>query len=196
MNIVRLLMLLTIASVLQARAGEPTASGDPYLNEEALSRGWKEYPGEIAAGWRLTLRLPTNEFKLGRSIPAKVVYHNVSTNQLRLYMTLPGIPDMFITHVLDTTKKELPMTRDAHEHLVDRQSLLARFRMVAPGARIAFPLQVDPLYAFQAPKEYDLHVTAQGPLLGETSLSTGVARIRIVPENATGTNHFAPIDKH
>jgi len=142
-----------------------------------------------------------------------VVYKNVSTNQLRLYVALPGLPYMFSSHVFDEANKELSMTGQALDQIEDGHSSLSRFRGVSPGVRLAFPLELDHFYQFKTPGTCHVHVTAHGPLMDASHpLSTGIAEIKIVAANPASktaatnepsgsgttlpTNRFAPTGKN
>ncbi len=190
-------MLLAAGSVANASSNyvsvvktpRPIALGDSYVEAEERTRTWLEYPGAVAGGWQLALRLPTNTFQIGKPMAAMVVYKNVSTNQLRLFVAAPGLPYMFSSHVFDKANKELPMTDQALDQMEDGHFSLSRFRSVSPGVRLAFPLELDHFYQFKKPGTGHVHVTAHGPLLdASVPLSTGVAEIKLVPENsASGT---------
>ena len=191
MRIACLLMLLAAGSVVNASTNHvsgaqtpgPISLGDSLVEAEERTRAWLEYPGTAAGGWQLALRLPTNAFQIGKPITAMVVYQNVSTNQLRLYVAPPGLPYMFSAHVLDAANQELPMTDQALDRIEDGHSSLSRFRSVSPGARLAFPLELDHFYPFNKPGTCHVHLTAHGPLLdAAVPLSTGVADIKIIPE--------------
>ena len=197
MKIPCLLMLLAAGSVVnassnyvsEAKTPGPIALGDSFVEAEERTRAWLEYSGAAAGGWQLALRLPTNTFQIGKPIAAMVVYKNVSTNQLRLYVAVPGLPYMVSSHVFDETNNELPMTDQALDQFEDGHSSLSRFRSVSPGVRLAFPLELDHFYQFKKPVTCHVYVTAHGPLLdAAVRLSTGVAEIKIVPEHpASGT---------
>jgi hypothetical protein len=185
-------MLLAAGSIVNAstnyvsrvKTPGPIALGDSFVAAEERTRAWLEYSGAAAGGWQLALRLPTNTFQIGKPIAAMVVYKNVSTNQLRLYVAVPGMPYMFSTHVSDGTNKELPMTDQALDQIEDGHSSLSRFRGVSSGVCLAFPLELDHFYQFNTPGTCHVQVTAHGPLLdASVPLSTGVAEIKIVPAN-------------
>ncbi|MGB7747021.1 MAG: hypothetical protein WBN75_07020 [Verrucomicrobiia bacterium] len=197
MKIPCLLILLVAGSAVHATSNfvsgaqtpGPIVLGDSYVEAEGRTRAWLEYSGTVAGGWRLSLRLPTNTFQIGKPIAAMVVYKNVSTNQLRLYVAVPGLPYMFSSRVFDEANKDLPMTDQALDQMEDGHSSLSRFRSVSPGVCLAFPLELDHFYQFKTPGTWHVHVTAHGPLLDTSPpLSTGVAKIRIVAANpASGT---------
>jgi hypothetical protein len=190
-------MLLAAGSIVNASSNYvsgvktpgPIALGDSYVAAEERTRTWLEYSGAAAGGWQLAIRLPTNTFQIGKPIAAMVVYKNVSTNHLRLYVAAPGLPYMFSSHVFDEANKELPMADQALDQMEDGHSSLSRFRSVFPGVRLAFPLELNHFYQFNTPGTCRVHVTAHGPLLdASVPLSTGVAAIKLVPENpASGT---------
>jgi hypothetical protein len=172
-----------------AKTPGPIALGDSFVEAEERTRAWLEYPGATAGGWQLALRLPTNMFQIGKPITAMVVYKNVSTNQLRLYVAPPGLPYMFFARVFDGANKELPMTDQALDQIEDGHSSLSRFRGVSPGVRLAFHVELDHFYQFKTPGICHIRVTAHGPLMDASPpLSTGVAEIKIVAANpASGT---------
>jgi hypothetical protein len=221
MKIICLLILLAAGSVVNASSNDvsgaktpgPIALGDSFVEAEKRTRAWLEYPGTAAGGWQLVLRLPTNTFQIGKPIAAMVVYKNVSTNQLRLYVAPPGLPYMFSSHVFDESNKELPMTDQALDQIEDGHSSLSRFRGMSPGVRLAFPLELDHFYQFKTPGTCHVDVTAHGPLMDASPpLSTGVAEIKIVPTRPASktaatnepsgsgtmllTNRFAPTGKN
>ncbi len=197
MKITCLLILLAAGSVVKASSNYgsgaktpgPIALGDSFVEAEEQTRAWLEYSGAVAGGWQLALRLPTNTFQIGKPIAAMVVYKNVSTNQLRLYVASPGLPYMFSSRVFDEANKELPMTEQALDQIEDGHSSLSRFRSVSPGARLAFSLELDHFYQFKKTGTCQVHVTAHGPLVDASPpLSTGIAKIKIVAANpASGT---------
>jgi hypothetical protein len=190
-------MLLAAGSVASASSNYvsgaktpgPIALGDSFVEAEERTRAWLEYSGATAGGWQLALRLPTNMFQIGKPITAMVVYKNVSTNQLRLYVAPPGLPYMFSARVFDGANKELPMTGQALDQIEDGHSSLSRFRSVSPGVSLAFLLELDHFYQFKTPGICHVHVTAHGPLMDASSPpSTGVAEIKLVTANpASGT---------
>jgi hypothetical protein len=221
MKIPCLLILLAASSIVNessnhvstAKTPGPIVLGDSYAVAEKRTRTWLEYPGTAAGGWQLALRLPTNTFQIGKPMAAMVVYKNVSTNQLRLYVSLPGLPCMFSSRIFDGANKELPMTDQALDQIEDGHSSLSRFRSVSPGVGLAFPLELDHFYQFNTPGTCHVHVTAHGPLMDASGPpSTGVAVIKIVPTSPASktaatngpsgrgsvlpTNHFAPTGKN
>jgi hypothetical protein len=197
MKIPCLLLLLAAGAVVKAssnyvsgvEAPGPIVLGDTFLDAEARTRAWLEYPGAPAGGWQLALRLPTNAFQIGKPIAAMVVYKNVSTNQLRLYVAPPGLPYMFSARVFDEANRQLPMTDQALDRIEDGHASLNGFRSVPPGARLAFPLELDRFFQFKTPGTRHVQVTAHGPLLDASRpLSTGAADFNLVPEiPASGT---------
>jgi hypothetical protein len=204
MKIACLLMLLAASSVVNASSNYvsgaktpgPVALGDSFVAAEEQTRTWLEYPGAVAGGWQMALRLPTNTFQIGKPMAAMVVYKNVSTNQLRLYVSLPGLPYMFSSRVYDGTNKELPISDQALDQIEDGHSTLSRFRSVSPGVGLAFPLELDHFYQFTTPGTCHVHVTAHGPLMDASGPpSTGVAEFKIVPaspaSNTAATNGFS-----
>ena len=109
-----------------------------------------------------------------------VVYKNVSTNQLRLYVASPGLPYMFSSRVFDEANKELPMTGQALDQIEDGHSSLSGFRSVSPGARLAFSLELDHFYQFKKTGICQVHVTAHGPLVDASPpLSTGMPKSKL-----------------
>jgi hypothetical protein len=200
MKITCLFILLAAGSVVNASSNYvsgaktpgPIALGDSSVETEERSRAWLEYSGAVTGGWQLALRLPTNTFQIGQPVAAMVVYKNVSTNQLRLYVAAPGLPYMFSPRVFDEANKELPMTDKALDQIEDDRSSLSRFRSVSPGTSLGFPLQLDRFYAFKTPGICHVQVTAHGPLIEASAPpSTGVAEIRIVPEDTASETNAA-----
>ncbi len=186
-----LLLLLVAASALEAssnyissiKASGPIVAGDVFVGDEQRTRAWLEYRGAVAGGWQLALRLPTNTFTVGQSISAMVVYQNASTNRLKLFVASPGMPYLFSARVFDATNRELPLSDKALDEIEDGHPVLSRFREVAPGTSLAFPLQLDLVFAFKTPGTYRVRVNAHGPLIDAAAPpTTKVAEIRIVPE--------------
>ena len=164
--------------------GKPPASvllPNDMLETEKNSRAWFQYPGAVNAGWLLTLRLATNRIEMGKPIPAAVVYQNVSTNKLKLFIANPGLPYMFSPRVFSEPEaKELTMAGKALEKMEDGGAKLTTFRDVPPSEKFAFPVELDEYFDFNKPGIYQIRISAHGPFM-DSQPATGIAKIKILP---------------
>jgi len=178
-----------------AESPTPAVSGDLFRDDELRSRSWAEYPGTAQGGWCVALRLSTNTFRIGEPLTAIMVYQNVGTNDLRLFVSSPRLPFMFWSHILDVSRREVPMTDDARDELSEAMSSLSLFRVVPPGMKLAFPMELSQFYQIEKPGVYQLHLTANR-LVGDAgqtlSLATGAASIRFVQAKGAGITNAPP----
>src|SRR5208337_4147274 len=137
------------------------ASADPFAMQVQRSQAWLAFPGTNVGGWLLELRLPTNVFLLPNPIEAVVVFKNVSSAPLRLYLSTPGLPYMFSTSVFDAASKPVPMDDKERDHLEDGHAELGMFRDVPAGTSLGFSCELQHLYRFSRPGAYKLLATAR-----------------------------------
>jgi hypothetical protein len=137
------------------------ASADPFVDQVQRSKAWLAFPGTNQGGWQLELRFPTNAFLLHEPIDAIVVFKNVSTNSLRLFVSTPAVPYMFSTAVLDASNQPVPLDDEAREHMEHGRADLGMFRDVPAGGSLGFPSELQHLYLFGRPGVYKVSATAR-----------------------------------
>jgi hypothetical protein len=174
-SIVRSMLLTKILPVLlvlapAAATADPTsqqpvqrvvASADQFVDEVRRTKSWLAFPGTNVGGWQLELRLPTNAFLLQKPINASVVFKNVSTNSLRLFVSTPAVPYLFSTAVLDASNRPVAMDDEAREHMEHGRADLGMFREVPPGASLGFSFELQHLYQFSRSGAYKVSAIAR-----------------------------------
>jgi hypothetical protein len=163
--ILPLLLFLALSAAAGPTAQTPiqpvVASADQFVDTVHRSSSWSAFPGTNVGGWQLELRLRTNAFLLRNPIDAIVVYKNVSTNSLRLFVSTPAVPYMFTTAVLDASNRPVAMDDEAREHMEHGHADLGMFRDVPPGTSLGFTLELQHLYQFGRGGVYKVAATAR-----------------------------------
>jgi hypothetical protein len=165
----KLLGIVFVAALSVAAADSPPAnkpnrtiaSGDTFVQAEQMSQSWLEFPGKVVRGWQLSLRLSTNTYTIGGPVSVVVVFKNAWTNSMRMRVSTPAIPYMVTLSVLDAAGHNVPVNDEARERMEHGHASFAIFRDVAPGDKLAFPVEMQNLYGPGQPGHYILQATAR-----------------------------------